>query len=358
MVEGPDWAAELEPAWRKLAEECAVATPFQTFEWQSAWMRQVGRSKRPYVWTCWEGTDLVGLMPLVRCAGPWRTLKPMGCGASDYLHPLSAPNYEASVADELLRHLKEETSADLVDLHQVRETEPLAASFEDSGWRGRSTLEQATCLVLDLPKTYDAFLSSLGKSLKYDVKRLDKLSAEGGRVRTRDVDPEDAGKAMEVFLDFHKRRWRKRGLPGAFVGKRIQAFHKEWAQAAARNGWLKMSLLTVDENPAGAIYAMALGQSCYFYQSGFDPRYSSLSPGTLLVAHTVRKSIEEGRTRFDFLRGDEPYKRRWKPQHEIKNLRLLAPTNGFLGRIAQAWNGAGFRVESRVRARLEGRGLN
>ena len=73
-----------------------------------------------------------------------------------------------------------------------------------------------------------------------------------------------------------------------------------------------------------------LDRTTYYYQAGFDPNNGSISPGTFLVAHTIRKAIEEGSKHFDFMRGDEPYKRRWKPQHVHRNLRLIASANGLL----------------------------
>ena len=75
------------------------------------------------------------------------------------------------------------------------------------------------------------------------------------------------------------------------------------------------------------------------------------------MAHTIRRAIDEGKTSFDFLRGDEPYKRRWKPQHVLKNYRLITPAKGLMGQLGSAWNGVGGRVETRIRARLEGRSL-
>jgi CelD/BcsL family acetyltransferase involved in cellulose biosynthesis len=116
-------------------------------------------------------------------------------------------------------------------------------------------------------------------------------------------------------------------------------------------------VLKLDGEPIGAIYAMALGETTYYYQAGFDPAKGSVSPGTLLVAHTIRHAIEEGAAHFDFMRGDEPYKRRWKPNHVYRNLRLIAPVNEILGKIGSSWNQVGSRVEGRIRARLEGRGL-
>ena len=145
-------------------------------------------------------------------------------------------------------------------------------------------------------------------------------------------------------------------MPGAFLG-RATRFHHDWCAQAVVNGWLRLGVLNLDGEPIGAIYGMALGGTTFFYQAGFDPAKSAVSPGSLLVAHTIRRAIEEGQSRFDFMRGDEPYKRRWKPQHVLTNRRLILPGSSLLGQAGDAWNRAGWRVESRVRARLEGKGL-
>jgi CelD/BcsL family acetyltransferase involved in cellulose biosynthesis len=47
------------------------------------------------------------------------------------------------------------------------------------------------------------------------------------------------------------------------------------------------------------------------YIGGFDPRWSALSPGTLLLGHAIEQATAEGAAAFDFLRGAEAYKYRW-----------------------------------------------
>jgi CelD/BcsL family acetyltransferase involved in cellulose biosynthesis len=342
---------ELRGSWRELAAASPGATPFQTWEWQSTWWRHYGGLRSPHVVAFHEGDDLVGLMPLMRSVGPWRTLRPMGVGPSDYLQPLARAGYESKVADLLAAHLRECKGVDLLDLQQVRESQPLA-----DGLRSATVIEQATCLLLDLPETYDQYLAMLGKSLRYDVRKLDKSLFKEGRATFQHYGPEDVQEGFDVFLDQHRARWKKRGLPGAFLGKSVR-FHRDWIRQAAHEGWLWLSTLRVDGKPIGSIYAMTLADTTYYYQAGFDPEQGAVSPGTLLVANTIRRSIDEGKRHFDFMRGDEPYKRRWKPQHVLRNLRFLIPGDGALGRLGSSWNQTGSRVEARVRARLEGRGL-
>ena len=102
---------------------------------------------------------------------------------------------------------------------------------------------------------------------------------------------------------------------------------------------------------------MALGKTVYYYQAGFDPEMNAFSPGNLLVAETIREAIEEGRLHFDFMRGDEPYKRRWKPQHAWSNLRVLIPGQSLRGDVALRWNEMAYATEKKLRARFEGPGV-
>ncbi|MCX7799695.1 MAG: GNAT family N-acetyltransferase [Fimbriimonadales bacterium] len=352
IVTDADWADRLRGPWSDLFGSAASATPFQSWEWQSLWWRWFGGRKRPWIVALFEGRDLVGLAPFAVTRGPWKALRWIGTGASDYLHSLARPGYETQVAYATWDAVRESRDHDLADLHQVRETHPLAAIAA-----GGACFEQARCLVLDLPPTYEEYLAGLGKSLRYDARRLDRGEFASGAARVRFVGPDETDHGMEVLLATHRKRWRDRGLPGAFVGRRSEAFHRQWARAASERGWLRLGVLEFEGQAIGAIYAMAVGGACYFYQCGFDPSRKSLSPGTLLVAATIRHAIGEGLRTFDFLRGDEPYKRRWKPQNVFANVRWLLPKSGLAGAVARGWNRAGWRIEERLRARLEGRGL-
>ena len=347
---GRELFPKLKSSWQELVQRSSTATPFQSFEWHETWWKFYGGLKEPIAVCFYDAEVLVGIMPLTRTKNLWRTLRPMGMGPSDYLHPLVADGRDEEVAEAFIKWLDRPARVDLVDLHQVRETRTLAAAFPSL------KLEQATCLVLDLPSTYEAYLETLSKSLRYDVRKLDKSLFKTGRAQIEEVGPDRIGEGMDILFEQHKLRWRKRGLPGAFLGKGID-FHKEWAVKASANGWLWLSILRIDGEAIGAIYAMALGKTTYYYQAGFDPAKGAVSPGTLLVAHTIRRAIDAGMSHFDFMRGDEPYKRRWKPQHCHLNLRLIAPSHNLRGELGSSWNQAGSRVESRVRARLEGKGL-
>ena len=344
--QGSDCFTGLKEAWRELVRASPLATPFQTWEWHRTWFDHYGKGKRPYILTAYEGGDLVALYPLARRGGLWSVLRSSGAGPSDYLHPLIRPGHAAPAEAAFREHLVEEAKASLVDLHELRD------DLSSLRLEGENTIEQSTCLVLDLPQTFDGYLATLGKSLRYDVRRLDKPLFKQGKATIEPVTGDGVGPGLDIFFEQHKKRWHKRGLPGVFL-RRAQAFHHDWGRQAIAQGWLWLSILRYEDQPIGALYAMTLGPTVYFYQAGFDPAHSALSPGTLLVAQTIRRAIEEGKTAFDFLRGDEPYKRRWNPQREYRSFRKIMAVTGIQGAFGAGWNRMGSELKSKVRARLK-----
>jgi len=350
---GADWFEGLEGPWAELLAASRFPTPFHSLDWLRSWHEGPGSGRQPYVFLLYEGGELVGAMPLTRSRLPWRTLRSMGAGASDYLHPLVRPGYEATFAAAFMEHCTAERAGDLLDLHQLREGDPLLSVVPNSN----RTL-QATCPVLELPKTFDAYLATLSKSLRYDARGLerDRLRSRRAKVRFAATEQE-AERFLQCFFRLHARRWLRRGLPGAFLLGSTRAMHQRFVARAVRNDRLRLGVLEVEDQAIGAVYCMREGRTYFFYQSGFDPRFAGLSPGSVLVAETIRRAIAEGATAFDFLRGDEPYKRRWRPQRSLTNWRIIKRLSSVLGAAGEAWNRAGGKVESNVRTRLEGRGL-
>jgi CelD/BcsL family acetyltransferase involved in cellulose biosynthesis len=218
--------------------------------------------------------------------------------------------------------------------------------------------KQSVCLQLDLPPTFEEYVQGLSKSLRYDVRK----SLRDPTLNIRFATEETVARDLDTFFTLHQQRWTKRGLPGAFFAK-TKRFHHTFAPAAVKQGLVWLTLL--DHIPEGkttrtigAVYALSHGKTVHFYQSGFDPEAKALSPGTALVAAIIRRAIEEGKTTFDFLRGDEPYKRRWKPQRIVHGERWVLHDRSPRGLLAYQSVKIASSVEQRLKDRFEGKGLH
>ena len=89
-------------------------------------------------------------------------------------------------------------------------------------------------------------------------------------------------------------------------------------------GTVRLSFLTVDGRRIAAGIHLDDGRVIYYYNAGVDPDARDLSPGVVMIARYMEAAIALGRRRFDFMRGDEPYKYDWGAVDEpIQRLLVL-----------------------------------
>jgi CelD/BcsL family acetyltransferase involved in cellulose biosynthesis len=106
--------------------------------------------------------------------------------------------------------------------------------------------------------------------------------------------------------------------------------------------------LDLDGVPAASWYGFSLGDTVYHYQCGRDPRWEQARVGSVLMGFIIRRVIERGYRRLDFLRGEEPYKTEW-----TQTARRCSEVVVF----RTGWRGAAFRGLDRIQRPLRGKGL-
>jgi CelD/BcsL family acetyltransferase involved in cellulose biosynthesis len=139
--------------------------------------------------------------------------------------------------------------------------------------------------------------------------------------------PDEAPAAMEDFLRLHRLRWEAEGGSYGIPRGAVEDFHRAAAPLLAARGWLRLYRLFVGRDAIAAVYGIEVGRRFYYYQSGYDPAWSSRSPGFVLVGRTVEDAYARGLVDYDFLRGTEPYKLDWTgDRKETCTVRLRAPS--------------------------------
>ena len=71
-----------------------------------------------------------------------------------------------------------------------------------------------------------------------------------------------------------------------------------------------MSFLDIDQVPAAGVMCFDYNDTIFLYNNGYNPQFSDLSPGFLSKVYSIRNSIDQGKLRYDLLKGDEGYKKR------------------------------------------------
>lgn len=309
----------LSRQWSQLADTRAGSL-FMTPEWIEAWITTIGRDVQPRVLTGWAPRQrLVAIWPLcVRQAGGGLTrrsvLEPMGemSASGDRLDPLTS---EARLESELIDQVRSlaDENVDLIHWGELsagcRLTDQLLNESTDSALQ---TIRTRVLPWTDLPPTYDEFTARLSKKLRGHVRRQEQLAKQQHGLTWRLNDEETSlESAVQAFADLHQQCWQYRGHNGNLTESRFRAFIDRFAHAAHQRGWLRLHRLCDGDRTVAALLAFHHGRRACYYQSGWDPAIAELSPGSLCVARAIRTAIEENLSVFDFLRGDEPYKRRW-----------------------------------------------
>jgi CelD/BcsL family acetyltransferase involved in cellulose biosynthesis len=104
----------------------------------------------------------------------------------------------------------------------------------------------------------------------------------------------------------------------------VRAFHLDFATRAAARGWLRLDTLGVDGRPVAVLYGWQLGARAFAYAQAFDAAYARSGVGVALMTAAMERAAAEGCTHFDLLRGDEAYKRRYRPATHRLESHLVA----------------------------------
>ena len=294
----------VEPAWRALFEATPQAHPFSHPAWVHAWTGDAGSLDTVFLAVRRE-ERLLGVVPLELRPGIARILGDPN--VFDYAPVLAVAGEEAIVARGVLEWLGEDMTPALVAWGLVEG--PFLDAFRgatDLGW-STEVQPEAVAPALECAEGFEPYVASLGKRERHELRRKMRNFEAAGDVR---FEVAGGGDGFATALD------RLLGLmrashPGkvAFL-ETYEPFFGPGTTAMANEGLARISTLFLAGRPAGSALTFEHGGCAYLYNSGYDPEFGHLAAGLVSKAWTIRAALDRGIHRFDFLRGDEEYKRR------------------------------------------------
>jgi CelD/BcsL family acetyltransferase involved in cellulose biosynthesis len=320
-------------AWDRLAS----GVPFRSWAWLATWWRHYGASSELYVLGVFDHGELVGIAPWYRTVTRQhgRTLRLLGDTevCSEYGTILCQPGRDQAVAAALADWLLGVGHHDRWDIAEISVThpdDPMSISFgrqmAERGCRVHSR-PGAGCWRVTLPSSWDDYLRLLSRDRRKKLRRMVRKYVDNGRAVWHTADtPEQLAVAQGILIDLHQRRRNTLGQPGCFAWPRYRAFHEEVLPALMRESNLGLHWVEFEGQPIAAEYHLLGHDVLYCYQGGIEPKHARLSPGQIATVFALQRAIEQGFRVFDFLRGDEPYKRHWRARlRQTVELRVVAP---------------------------------
>ncbi|VAW42843.1 hypothetical protein MNBD_CHLOROFLEXI01-1774 [hydrothermal vent metagenome] len=317
LINGSNVFTVLADEWDKLAQQGITDTPFQSLAYQKAWWTHLHpENGRLHTVTVRDETQqLIAIACLYNIDG---AIHFNGCvEETDYLDLIVLPAYAEEAWQAILDCLYSPNFPEwhTLDLCNVPEASPtrniLPREAEQRGSNFQESIMEV-CPIIPLAGTFEDYLSNINSKQRREIKRKLRraVGAEAELVVVGSDD--DVETAVTHFLEllqqstFEKQAWLNEGRRALFY---------ETARAAQEAGTLQLLFLEIHGKKAAGLFNFDYKGRIWVYNSGLDPAlFGALSLGVVITAKAIEYAIENGRSTFDFLRGNETYKYRFGAQ--------------------------------------------
>jgi CelD/BcsL family acetyltransferase involved in cellulose biosynthesis len=298
-------------AWEQVIERDETAGVFCTPVWLQSWWESLGGGELLLA-VVWDGTEPIAVFPACTCSDEGGVLSFLGGeDVTDEQVPAAVPGRETEALAFFMKWVFNEGGFDRLRFHSVPDHTRWPRVFSEAATRGG--LEFATEPVdvapaIELPSTFEEYLQSLSGHDRHELRRKRRRLGEVGEWtvrRSHEVGWEDD---LAAFFDFHR---RAPGAKAAFFTPARERFFRRLAADLFLFGLARLDVLEVADEPVACTFSYDFRGTFALYNSSFRPDLARHAPGMVLVGCLIEQSIEAGKKRFDFLRGDERYKTRF-----------------------------------------------
>jgi CelD/BcsL family acetyltransferase involved in cellulose biosynthesis len=294
--------------------------PSTSYEWTAAMIRYHLRADdRTFLISLEKQGELVGVMPLI-C----RKFKLFGNQVA-LLMPLAEEynthsdfmlaSCDDDVADALVATLFTlDVKWDCFRMARLLEENPLVPALRRA-LRARQHRHQVRpglgAYVLDLPATFDAYLSQRSAKFRNHLKRMERKLAEAGAVEDRVLSSgDDFDAAFDALLQVEGSSWKHSFGTSITAVPRQTAFYHDFAHAALGTGRLHLHWLSVGGKAVAYNLGYLTDAGYHYLKTSYDAGYRELGPAAVLRARLIARLIAAGVARMDF--PGEPYE--WEAQ--------------------------------------------
>jgi CelD/BcsL family acetyltransferase involved in cellulose biosynthesis len=276
--------------------------------WLKTWWRIFGATSEMYLCVVKHAQEVIGIAPLLL---ENKTASFMGSpDVCDYQDFIIAPARSNDFFSVLLDDLSGQDITAL-DLKSVRPDSATMRGLADiAAKRGCEVMcsQSDVSFEMDLPATWDEYLLQLKGKQRHEIRRKLRRLQEVGNVSHRIVEEvNEVKKEIETFFELFRLSREDKEI---FMTDKMASFFRSLAEILAAEKMLKLFFMDINEIPAATALCFDDHSSIYLYNNGFDIRFNSLSVGTLCKVFSIKNSIENGRHKYDFLKGAESYKYR------------------------------------------------
>lgn len=306
----------LREDWEWLFDENPLHSPFLAWGWVAAWLQHLAGPHRLRIVVLRDASsELQMIIPMLER----NSLIVNACGygpeCSDHVGFLRLSKHENRLTELASQALSECMHAgktmQLASLESAHlNPSDLAEKLRAVGRRVR-LVNQNVCPTVDLPDSWEELSATLSRNFRSQVNRKYRQVAEHDNVEFHSTDVADAAEFTAQLIRLNRARMDDAGKESSLENGHFREFLTDAVPYMASAGIAWMDSIKMDGQTIGSALNFTHGNRIYFYMGGFDQKATKLAPGNTLFKHVISRAIENGYSKYDFLRGAEPYKYRW-----------------------------------------------
>jgi len=360
---------EMRDEWERLFVNNPRHSPFLAWGWVNAWIRHLAQPHRLRILVLRnQDNELQMVIPLLAhhsSAGNRNRQLTNLCGygpeCSDHLGFLRLPAYDNTLHElsfaGITQCLGENSRIRLNSLDDFQSfPKSLQRTFESHGRKVR-LIDTNVCPMVELPTTWENFLLTLSRNFRSQIRRQYKRAMQGDNLVIRSIDPGNPGDVEEFairLIQLNRSRMSETGRQSSLEDERFRAFLTEAIAYMAPNGTAWLDVLEDKNGIVGAAVNLVHGKFVYYYMGGFEDKLTKSGPGNVLFVHIIKRAIDQGYTVYDFLRGAESYKYRWRATDRPIQQLDVYPSGFWRGTLNYFKDGTTLKLR-RMKSRIRGR---
>jgi len=303
--------------WNALLSESITDVPFLRHEYLNAWWGTCGGGEweqaELVLISAHENDKLIGIAPffLTEHEGQQALMLLGSIEISDYLDLIVRAGDLPRFLSELMDFLASDSALawSRFDWYNLPDDSPTLAALEAaSAKRGWKYIAEPfrPALYVPLAGDFEEYLAGIDKKQRHEIRRKMRRAAESVQnvrwyIVTDESTLDDEAEACCHLM-------AQDPAKQAFLTQTMRSQMKAMIHAAFKAGWLQLAFMEVDGQKAAGYLNFDYGNRIWVYNSGLDFSYRDLSLGWVLLGHLLQWANENGRSEFDFMRGDEDYK--------------------------------------------------
>lgn len=309
---------ELKDDWDNLLVDSQTATVFQTPEYVSAWCDSFIKDKNEIflVAVYEEGVgdegnkgNLIGLAPFRKIGTKITFLGTDKVGekgdlVTDFGDIVAKNGREKEIWQAIISEFKKQ-GVEHAEFDYLREFSLSFNILNGLGFNSSQMMDNGVPDVspfLDIPKTYEEYLSLLTRKDRHELKRKQRRLDEMGFEIIVSQNP--AEDIME-FIRLHKLSTDDKNK---FMTDEMSSYFQKAIGNLSDKKCVDILFMVINGVKVSSTLSFLCHNQYWLYNSGFDRNFEYQAVGFLLKAYTIKHAIEMGCNKYSFLRGNERYK--------------------------------------------------